>query len=206
MFRWTVPVAAAACFCATAIVAQEYVTEAKASFIFNGERVKISRDNPDAVRFVSRFAAAGDGCGAPCIAPMTVAQGVDTLDETQVLEFLVKQVAGNKGLMIDARSPEARAEGFIPGTVNLPHSTVQSDNDFKNDILRALGAREFEGTFNFADARELLIYDNGPSTDDAGMLINNLMALGYPAEKLKYYRGGMQVWAVLGFSIEEERT
>ena len=31
----------------------------------------------------------------------------------------------------------------------------------------------------------------------------NWCDLGYPPDKLGYYRGGMQVWAVLGFSIEE---
>ena len=183
--------------------AQDYITEAKASFIFNGERVKISRDNANVSRFTARFAAAGDGCGAPCIAPMQVAEGVATLDETQVLAFLVQEVAGNKGLMVDARMPDDRAAGFIPGTVSLPHTTLEPENSFKNDILRALGAREFDGVFNFTDARELLIYDNGPSTDDAGKLVRNLIALGYPADMIRYYRGGMQVWSVLGFSIEE---
>lgn len=203
MSRWIAPTAAIFCLSAAIATAQEYITEAKASFIFNGERVKISRDASNVARFTARFAAAGDGCGAPCIAPMQVAEGVRTLDETQVLAFLVQEVAGNKGLMVDARMPEDRAGGFIPGTVSLPHATMEADNNFKNDILRALGAREFDGVFNFTDARQLLIYDNGPSTDDAGKLVRNLIAQGYPAEMIRYYRGGMQVWSVLGFSIEE---
>lgn len=203
MSRWTTAIVAGICLSASAVVAQEYVTEAKASFIFNGERIKISRENREVARYTERFAAAGGRCGAPCIAPMNVADGVNTLDETEVLEFLVTQVAGNKGLMVDARMPEMRAQGFIPGTVSLPHATLGPDNQFKKDILRALGAREFDGVFNFTDARELLVYDNGPSTDDAGTLIRHLLDEGYPADMIHYYRGGMQVWAVLGFSIEE---
>jgi hypothetical protein len=27
-----------------------------------------------------------------------------------------------------------------------------------------------------------------------------LMELGYPEEKMKYYRGGMQAWQLLGFT------
>ncbi|MEM7520595.1 MAG: rhodanese-like domain-containing protein [Pseudomonadota bacterium] len=178
------------------------MTEAKASFIFNGERIKISRDNPQAAQYAMQFAAARGSCGAPCIAPMQAAQGVPTLDELSVLTFLTERVAGNYGLMVDARLPQDRALGFIPGTVSLPHETVAGNNSFRSEILRALGAREFSGVFNFADARELLIYDGGPSTDDAGKLVRNLLEAGYPAEKLSYYRGGMQVWSVLGFSIE----
>jgi rhodanese-related sulfurtransferase len=184
-------------------MAQEHVTEAKASFIFNGERIKISRENREVARYAERFAAAAGTCGAPCIAPMQVADGVKTLGETEVLEFLVTQVAGNSGLVVDARMPNDRAFGYIPGTVSLPHETLKPENEFKDDILRALGAREFDGVFNFTDARELLVYDNGPSTDDAGALIRHLLKEGYPADLIRYYRGGMQVWAVLGFSIEE---
>jgi rhodanese-related sulfurtransferase len=198
-----IAVLAGICLSATAVIAQEYVTEAKASFIFNGERIKISRENREVARFAERFAAAGGGCGAPCIAPMQVAAGVQTLDETDVLAFLVTQVAENSGLMVDARMPEDRASGYIPGTVSLPHATLDPKNEFKKDILRALGAREFDGVFNFTDARELLVYDNGPSTDDAGTLIRHLLDEGYPSDLIHYYRGGMQVWAVLGFSIEE---
>ncbi len=203
MSRLTAALLAVSCLTAGAGFAQEHLTEAKASFIFNGERIQITRDNPEAVRFVTHFASSGDACGAPCIAPMQVADGVATFGENDVLEFLVKKVAGNSGLMVDARMPKSRARGYIPGTVNLPFATLEPDNNFKKDILKALGAREFDGVFNFTDARELLVYDNGPSTDDAGALINNLLAAGYPVAKIRYYRGGMQVWSVLGFSIEE---
>lgn len=206
MFHKSVIVAFAAAFFASAAGAQELVSGAKASFIFNGERIKISRGNPQAPRFAMQFAAPAQGCGEPCIAPMQAAPGVATLDETQVLQFLTEKVAGNVGLMVDARTPEGRAQGFIPGTVSLPYTTVHPENGFRDQILQALGAREFDGVFNFADARELLIYDHGPSADDAGRLIRNLLAAGYPEEKLHYYRGGMQVWSVLGFSIEVSQS
>ncbi|MFK7836126.1 MAG: rhodanese-like domain-containing protein [Sulfitobacter sp.] len=206
MLRWTASVVVALLVAATASSAQEHLTEAKASFIFNGERIQISRGNPDAARFVAKFAAADGGCGAPCIAPMQAAVGVRTLDEIQVLDFLMTEVAGNTGLMVDARGPQARAQGFIPGTVSLPHHTVASGNPFQQDILRALGARAFDGVYNFTDARALLVYDGGPSSNDAGLLVQNLLDVGYPVEMIQYYRGGMQVWSVLGFSIESGQS
>lgn len=202
MHRWTVRVASVLILAATTSGAQELVTEAKASFIFNGERILISRDNPQAASVSHQFIDQSNSCGPACVAPMQVAPGVATLGELEVLSFLTNKVAGNMGLMVDARLPEDRAVGYIPGTVSLPHSTVAANNSFKGEILRALGAREFDGLYNFADARELLIYDGGPSSDDAGRLVQNLLAAGYPAEKLSYYRGGMQVWSVLGFSMD----
>jgi len=206
MNRWTAILAVACGLSASVGIAQEQVTQAKASFIFNGERIKISRNNREVERFTAAFAASGGDCGALCIAPMQVAEGVSTLGETEVLTFLVNEVAGNKGLLVDARMPNDRARGFIPGSVSLPHATLNEGNGFKDDILRALGARVFDATYNFADARQLLVYDTGPSSDDAGQLVSKLLASGYPANKIKYYRGGMQVWAVLGFSIEEDNT
>jgi len=203
MLRLTAALAVSSCLVGGSVFAQDTADEAKASFIFNGERVHIERDNPDVARFVAHFTSSGDHCGAPCIAPMLAADGVATLGETDVLQFLMTEVADNRGLMVDARMPADRAGGFIPGTVSLPFATLDAENEFKNDILRALGARELDGVFNFSDARELLVYDKGPSTDDAGRLIDNLLAQGYPKEKIRYYRGGMQVWSVLGFSIAE---
>ena len=203
MPRLTASVATALFLTASVGAAQEHLLEAKASFIFNGERIKISRDVTNPARFVDAFASGQAACGAPCIAPMQVAPGVETLGETEVLDFLVTQVANNVALMVDARAPHHRAKGFSPGTVSLPHSTLEASNSFRDDILRALGAREFEGVYNFADARKLLVYDNGPSSNDAGLLVGHLLDAGYPPEMISYYRGGMQVWAVLGFSIEE---
>ena len=206
MLRLTAALAASFCLLSGTVTAQSASTEAKASFIFNGERVNIDRDNPEITRFAVRFASSGDACGEPCIAPMIVADGVTTLAETDVLAFLMNEVANNKGLMVDARMPADRETGYIPGSVSLPFATLDAKNEFKNNILRALGARELDGIFNFADARNLLVYDKGPSTDDAGQLVKNLLAEGYPKEKISYYRGGMQVWSVLGFSIEEGKS
>lgn len=206
MRKWKVPAAITLFLLASSAAAQEQAGAVKASFIFNGERVLIGRGNPDAARFAMRFASVQDECDRPCIAPLQVAEGVQSLDESQVLDFLTTQVAGNIGLMVDARRPEERAVGFIPGSVNLPHSTVAEGNSFRDDILKALGAREFDGLYNFADARQLLVYDNGPASNDAGLLVANLLAAGYPAELIRYYRGGMQVWAVLGLSIQEGQS
>lgn len=206
MPRWTAGTAIALIFSTSFVAAQERVTEAKASFVFNGERIKIARDNPDAARFALQFAASGGTCGGPCIAPMQIAPGIATLGEIEVLDFLVNEVAVNQGLMVDARKPADRAKGYIPGSVSLPYSTIAPTNSFRSDIMQALGAREFAGVYNFTDARSLLIFDNGPSSDDAGKLVANLLEAGYPAELLRYYRGGMQVWSLLGFSIDEGQS
>jgi len=208
MSRQTAIIAAAVGFFAVTqgapLQAQE--TQAKVSFLFNGAQVSIDRDNNQAAQYAATFTAKDKNCGAACIAPMQVATGVATFDEPQVLRFLVDVVANNRGLMVDARSPDDRAQGFIPGSVSLPHATLDPAQGYWANVIAALGAKASGAAFNFANARALLVYDTGPSSDDAGKLVKNLLAVGYPAEKIKYYRGGMQVWSVLGFNIEQGRS
>jgi len=183
--------------------AQDGSENGKASFIFDGNRVLISQNNEGAAEKAAFFSTIEPACDPNCIAPQEAAVGIKTVIEPEVLEFLVSGVGKNEGLLVDARMPEARKFGFIPGSVNLPHPTLEKDNEFRDQILAALGVRIFEDVYNFSDAKNLLIYDNGPSQNDAGVLISNLLEAGYPIEKLSYYRGGMQVWSVLALTIED---
>jgi hypothetical protein len=174
-----------------------------AAFMFNGAPIVIAPASTDAARHAALFAAIAPACNPHCIASQTVAEGVATLQEPDVLAFLVSEVSENMGLLADAPMPGDRAQGFIPGSVSLPFETVSENNEFRDEILKALGARAFEDVFNFTDAQDLVVFDGGPTQDDAAMLINHLLGAGYPPEKIRYYRGGMQVWSVLGLTVQE---
>jgi hypothetical protein len=91
---------------------------------------------------------------------------------------------------------------LIPAAVNIPAATVAPANPFRDEILMALGAEQFNGIFDFTDAIALVVFDGGPATTDAQTLITDLIAAGYPADKISYYRGGMQVWAMLGLTTQ----
>ena len=108
--------------------------------------------------------------------------------------------------MIDSRNAADRTSGFITASVNVPGKLLLPENPFLNDIMQAMGARSFEGSLNFADTLPLMIFDDGPSTTDTPNLINSLLALGYPAEKISYYRGGMLVWTALGLNTKDAKS
>lgn len=183
--------------------AQDRAVTAQAAFNFGGALIQISPNAANAATYASRFAAIPASCDPYCIAPQSAAVGIEALIEGQVLDFLVEKVGQNEGLLVDARMPEGRALGYIPGSVSLPHETSAPENEFRDEILKALGARAFEDVFNFADAQNLVVYDNGPTQNDAGVLISHLLEVGYPSEKIRYYRGGMQVWSVVGLTVQE---
>ncbi|MDG1867021.1 MAG: rhodanese-like domain-containing protein [Yoonia sp.] len=131
---------------------------------------------------------------------------VQTVGEREVISFVADQVANGSGLLIDSRNAADRTSGFITASVNVPGKLLLPENPFLNDIMQAMGARSFKGSLNFADALPLMVFDYGPSTTNAPNLINSLLALGYPAEKISYYRGGMLVWTALGLNTEDAKS
>ena len=173
-----------------------------ASFTFQGQEKSIAQAPRVDGQTVSRFFELGAGCDGLCIAPDTAADGVKTITENAVIAFMTNDVAAGTGLLIDGRDRAARAIGYLPTSANVPQTLVTPDNPLLPEIFAALGARSLLGAYNFSDAMTRVIYDAGPTTMDAHNLINAMIAEGYPAEKIKYYRGGMQVWSTLGLTIE----
>ena len=62
------------------------------------------------------------------------------------------------------------------------------------------GAVRTEGLWNFGAAKTLVLYCNGPWCGQSPTNIRALLEYGYPAHKLKWYRGGMQAWKALGLT------
>lgn len=187
---------------ASVCAAESLPVTADAVFTFNGQEFMITRSSDIDPNALNAITQVNSTCINPCLSPMFAAEGVVTFGELDVINFLSSKVQDGDGLLVDARLPENRASGFIPASVNIPAATVAPANPFRNEILMALGAEQFEGIFNFADAANLVVFDDGPATQDAPLMINDLIKAGYPADKISYYRGGMQVWAMLGLSTE----
>lgn len=181
-------------------LAQSLPVTDDAVFTFNGQEITISRSAtlPDtSFDVVSR---ALSDCIQPCLSPMTAARNVATVGELDVIDFMSTAIENGNGLLVDARLPEARAVAHIPASVNIPAATVAETNPFRDEILMALGAEHYQGIFNFDGAMDLIIFDDGPATQDAPTFITDMLAAGYPADKISYYRGGMQVWTTLGLT------
>lgn len=161
------------------------ISEDVGSFVFtlNGRDVTVERN--------------GAACPPACVQPMLVAPGINTVGELEVMDFLELFVAGGKGLLIDARLPEGFARGTVPGAVNVPEATLRPGNPYRDDLLSALGVRggDFSGAF------DLVIFAGGADDALAPEALRSLLDSGYPTEKLKYYRGGVQAWSSLGLTL-----
>jgi len=184
----------------TSAVAQDLV---EANFVFQGRTLNITQAPRADMDRLATVSLKSEDCDGICIAPLTSVEGVTTVAEFEVISFLAESVAAGEGLLIDARPISARDAGAIAASISVPAELLEANNPFRKDILVAMGAREFDGALNFADAMPLTIYDNGPLENDAARSVSLLVEAGYPKDKIKYYRGGIQVWTALGLSIEE---
>jgi rhodanese-related sulfurtransferase len=133
--------------------------------------------------------------------------GVETLGELEVLDYLQRIHQGEEKLMvIDSRTPDWYTKGTIPGAINLAYaqdmSGLASDlPGVKQSLITLFGVTETAGSTDFTGAYTLVIFCNGPWCGQTPNYIRTLLSLGYPAGKLKWYRGGMQDWCSLGLTV-----
>jgi len=80
----------------------------------------------------------------------------------------------------------------------VPFATLERDNPDLRDLFLALGATDAGGTLDLSGAMDLVLFCGGPWDEQSSRAIRNLLAASYPAEKLSWYRGGMQDWMILG--------
>ncbi|MCA1925405.1 MAG: rhodanese-like domain-containing protein [Thiobacillus sp.] len=173
--------------------------------LHRGKPVVIER-NPDTENTIEPdFALTSRPCPPFCVLPMTLAPGVETLGELELIGYL-QQVGKNSGvLVIDSRDGSwPQRSGVIPGAVLLPwqklHPAHASAAEIADTLQFQFGAARQDGLWNFAGAKTLVFYCNGPWCGQSPTNIRQLLALGYPAHKLKWYRGGIQDWKALGLT------
>ena len=188
-----------------------------------GELVKISRIQDTSHLIDGSFAKTSRPCPPFCINPIKIEDDVHTVAELEVIKFMETSQYRGEGVLVDARTPSWYKKGTIPGSINIPSTTFEKDADDPElaEVLESLGAverqdvnpilRMVENTglfggdqkteqWDFTDAKELLIWCNGPWCGQSPRAIRGLLSIGYPAEKLYYYRGGMQMWQSLGLT------
>lgn len=169
------------------------------------QQITIMRRQDRTSTIAPDFSLTSRPCPPFCAQPMQVAAGVATIGEVELVAFMRQQMADGSGILIDARTPDWHARGTIPGSVNIPftqlHPAQGADDITLSESLSQLGVTERDDGWDFSRAKQAVLWCNGPWCGQSPTAVRGLLSIGYPAEKLFYYRGGMQLWQVFGLPV-----
>ena len=181
---------------ATPVLADDPVNIAKDMFSVTVETeagpVEIKRIQDNAHVITGDFALTSRPCPNFCVQPMSPAEGVTTIGELELLAALQDPDV----TVIDSRVRPDFETGTIPGAISMPYTEMA-------DRLSELGCEpDFEGFECVGDAvKTLALFCNGPWCGQSPTAIRRIIKAGYPAEKILYYRQGMQGWRMLGLTV-----
>jgi rhodanese-related sulfurtransferase len=174
--------------------------------VHNGRKISIARNQDEKHPVNPDFARTSRKCPPFCIQPYRLAPGVETIGEIEVLDYLARMGKGDASiLVIDSRTPDWVKRGTIPGSVNIPWTSLNptqgADPMSIAEILEnRFGAVQLEGLWDFSKAKTLVLFCNGMWCGQSPNNIQTLLRFGYPADRIKWYRGGMQDWEILGLT------
>ena len=171
----------------------------------------ISRNQNNANKINPAFAKTSRKCPPFCIQPTNpfAPSQVEMVTELDVIHAARDAAGGDTSvLVVDARTPGWVKKGTIPHAINVPFTKIHSKALAKDpmavvDILTGtFGVKDMDGVLDFSSAKTLYLFCNGSWCGQSPAAIEALLKIGYPEEKLKYYRGGMNDWQSLSLTVK----
>ena len=172
----------------------------------NGTSTDITRNQDNKNTVNPAFAKTSRPCPPFCIQPAVLAPGVETIAERELMHYAEMMSNGDSSIIVIAsRTPNWVAKGTIPSAINVPWTSLNPAKgatpiDIAEIMQSVFNVTESEGLFDFSDAKTAVMFCNGMWCGQSPNNIKNLLKFGYPAHKIKWYRGGMQDWEILGLS------
>ena len=144
------------------------------------------------------------------IQPIIFDEKIKTIGENEVLEFIFSKTKKepNNYALIDSRKAIWFEQETIPSALNVPYEDLKYDEDFIEDFKKAyknLGVKVLsKDKFDFTNAKTVVFFCNGPWCHISSKSMSYLIKLGYPKEKMMWYRGGMTNWKVLSLTTTKK--
>ncbi len=171
----------------------------------------ISRNQDNKATIDPAFAKTSRPCPPFCIQPTApfAPAAVETISELDMIDAARDIAAGDTSkLIVDARTPGWVKKGTIPGAVNVPFTKLNSKALAKDPMAvveimtEKFGVVDMDGVLNYDNAKTLYQFCNGSWCGQSPASIKALLTMGYPENKIKYYRGGMNAWKSLGLTTK----
>ncbi len=173
----------------------------------------ISRNQDNRNKIHERFAFSSRPCPPFCLQPTNPFRPylIDVVGEIEIIYLVQKILAGDENnLLIDVREEKQRklvAGGAIPNSVNIVFNLLDKKAIDKNfNAVIDLIVNKFDVTNNdnvlsFNNVKTLYFFCDGQWDPRASTVINSLLSIGYPEDKIKYYRGGLNDWHSVGLTV-----
>lgn len=129
------------------------------------------------------------------IQPLIPAAGVVPIGELELIEMLQRPDVR----VIDSRKSDQYAHGTIPGAMNIPFTAAAEQLDLLGCVRRADG-------WDCTGARQVALFCNGVWCGQSPAAIRHMVEVGYPPERIFYYRNGMQIWHLLGLTAHRPKS
>ena len=123
---------------------------------------------------------------------MVPMEGVTPVGELEVINAL--QSANY--IVVDTRTSVTQYGGTIPGSISVPFDEI-------TEQLDALGCIGSIAKWNCMEAYNVVLYCNGPNCGQSPRAMAAMVEVGFPSDKIFYYRGGMLAWTSLGLTTRE---
>lgn len=142
--------------------------------------------------------------------PIVMDDEIETYGELEVLAFLSEMQSDPDKVLIDTRKEEMFRYLTIPGAVNMPFYYFKEHMHYPDELEYAFnylgGVKDKEGHYHFEKPKTILIFCNGPWCSLSTRFAEGIVDAGFPAEHIKWYRGGMQSWLIGGFTSTRPKT
>ena len=171
-----------------------------------GETVTIMRNQDQKNTVNPAFAKTSRKCPPFCIQPSRLAPGIETIGESEVIQYAKAMSDGDATVvLIDSRTPDWVERGTIPSAMNVPWTRLNpakgADPISIAEIMEGVfNVKSNEELMDFSECKTAVMFCNGMWCGQSPNNIQNLLKFGYPAHKIKWYRGGMQDWEILGLT------
>ena len=141
------------------------------------------------------------------IQPINFNENIKTLGELEVLEFIKYKSSqdSDKYILVDSRPLSWYEDITIPTAFSIPYDELEADEMFMDEYLlnlQKLGLKELQnGTFDFTNAKTMVLFCNGIWCVQSSRAMQKLIDIGYPQDKIMWYRGCISSWLSVGLPV-----
>jgi hypothetical protein len=143
------------------------------------------------------------------IQPMSLHPLIQTFGELEVLKFIEDKDENSNMILVDTRGEHWFEYRTIPSAINIPYYYITKPKKYKKEFqnaLKLLGVSKVKNSkkYNFKNAKIVTFFCNGAWCGQSPTIIKSLILMGYPPNRIKWYRGGLDDW--LGMSMTSTRS